>query len=89
MRPKHWELFLRGLPFYARRTACRNIQSHCPRRAGRNDGPTAELEKIVRERVNSLWDLGITGADLVIACVGAGLRAFTAFSSVEDQNLVF
>jgi len=45
-----------------------------------------ELESTVRERVNSLWDLGITGADLVIACVGAGLRAFTAFSSVEYAN---
>lgn len=45
-----------------------------------------ELESIVRERVNSLWDLGVVGADLVIACVGAGLRAFTAFSSVEYAN---
>lgn len=45
-----------------------------------------ELESIVRERVNSLWDLGVTGADLVIACVGAGLRAFTAYSSVEYAN---
>ncbi|MGH9896845.1 MAG: DUF1156 domain-containing protein, partial [bacterium] len=35
----------------------------------------AELEAIVRERVSTLWDLGISGADLVIACVGAGLRA--------------
>jgi len=45
-----------------------------------------ELESIVRERVNSLWDLGVTGADLVIACVGAGLRAFTAYTSVEYAN---
>jgi putative DNA methylase len=35
-----------------------------------------ELESIVRERVETLWDMGISGADLVIACVGAGLRAF-------------
>jgi putative DNA methylase len=33
-----------------------------------------ELEAIVRERVETLWDQGISGADLVIACVGAGLR---------------
>lgn len=45
-----------------------------------------ELEEIVRERVKTLWDQGITGADLVIACVGAGLRAFTRFSRVEYAN---
>lgn len=44
------------------------------------------LERIVRERVNTLWDLGISGADLVIACVGAGLRAFTRFARVEYAN---
>jgi putative DNA methylase len=45
-----------------------------------------ELEQIVRERVATLWDLGISGADLVIACVGAGLRAFTRFARVEFAN---
>lgn len=45
-----------------------------------------ELERIVRERVDSLWKMGITGADLVIAAVGAGLRAFTSFSRVEYAN---
>jgi len=45
-----------------------------------------ELERIVRERVDSLWKMGITGADLVIAAVGAGLRAFTRFSRVEYAN---
>ena len=45
-----------------------------------------ELEGIVRERVASLWDQGISGADLVIACVGAGLRAFTRFARVEYAN---
>jgi putative DNA methylase len=45
-----------------------------------------ELEHIVRERVDSLWKMGITGADLVIAAVGAGLRAFTRFSRVEYAN---
>jgi putative DNA methylase len=45
-----------------------------------------ELEQIVRERVESLWKAGITGADLVIAAVGAGLRAFTRFSRVEYAN---
>jgi putative DNA methylase len=45
-----------------------------------------ELEQIVRERVETLWDQGISGADLVIACVGAGLRAFTRFARVEYAN---
>jgi len=45
-----------------------------------------ELEAIVRERVDTLWELGISGADLVIACVGAGLRAFTRFARVEYAN---
>jgi putative DNA methylase len=45
-----------------------------------------ELEATIRERVNTLWDLGISGADLVIACVGAGLRAFTRFARVEYAN---
>ena len=45
-----------------------------------------ELEQIVRERVETLWEQGITGADLVIACVGAGLRAFTKYERVEYAN---
>jgi putative DNA methylase len=45
-----------------------------------------ELDRIVRERVDTLWKMGITGADLVIAAVGAGLRAFTRFSRVEYAN---
>jgi len=45
-----------------------------------------ELGQIVRERVDSLWKMGITGADLVIAAVGAGLRAFTRFARVEYAN---
>jgi putative DNA methylase len=45
-----------------------------------------ELEMIVRERVATLWDAGVSGADLVIACVGAGLRAFTRFARVEYAN---
>jgi putative DNA methylase len=45
-----------------------------------------ELQRIVRERVDTLWDMGISGADLVIACVGAGLRAFTRYGRVELDN---
>jgi len=46
----------------------------------------SELEAVVRERVDTLWEMGISGADLVIACVGAGLRAFTKYSRVEFAN---
>ena len=52
--------------------------------ATNKSGP--ELEEIVRERVETLWDMGISGADLVIASVGAGLRAFTRFARVEYAN---
>ncbi len=45
-----------------------------------------DLEEIVRERVETLWDMGISGADLVIASVGAGLCAFTRFARVEYAN---
>jgi len=45
-----------------------------------------ELDSIVRERVDALWKKGIAGADLVIAAVGAGLRAFTRFARVEYAN---
>jgi len=44
------------------------------------------LQEIVRERVERLWAQGVTGADLVIACVGAGLRAFTRYARVEYAN---
>jgi putative DNA methylase len=53
---------------------------------GRYEEIRPELDEIVRERVMSLWDLGISGADLVIACVGAGLRAFTRYASIEYAN---
>jgi len=46
----------------------------------------SELQQVVQERVETLWDMGVAGADLVIAAVGAGLRAFTQFSRVEYAN---
>jgi putative DNA methylase len=45
-----------------------------------------ELEQVVRERVGALWDAGISGADLVIACIGAGLRSFTRYARVQYAN---
>jgi putative DNA methylase len=45
-----------------------------------------QLYEIVRERVATLHGAGVSGADLVIACVGAGLRAYTQFARVELPN---
>ena len=45
-----------------------------------------QLEQIVRERVATLLGEGITGSDLVIACVGAELRAYTQYARVELPN---
>ena len=47
-----------------------------------------ELQHIARERVVTLWDggKGIGGADLLMAAVGAGLRAYTKFGNVEYAN---
>jgi putative DNA methylase len=36
--------------------------------------------------VDTLWKMGISGADLVIAAVGAGLRAYTQFERVAYEN---
>lgn len=56
-------------------------------RIGRyEDEVRPELERLVAERVAELWEMGVTGADLVIACVGAGLRAFSRFAKVEYAN---
>ena len=46
----------------------------------------AELDKIIAERLGRLQQLGVTGADLVIATVGAGLRALTRYERVEQDN---
>ena len=47
-----------------------------------------ELHRIARERVRTLWagGKGIGGADLLMAAVGAGLRAYTRFARVEYAN---
>lgn len=42
--------------------------------------------KVVDERVATLWAHGITGADLVIAVIGAALGPFTEFSVVRRAN---
>lgn len=46
----------------------------------------AELDEIIAERLERLQAMGITGSDLVIATVGAGLRALTRYERVEQAN---
>tara|TARA_B100001989_G_scaffold253249_1_gene239240 strand:- start:5747 stop:8509 length:2763 start_codon:yes stop_codon:yes gene_type:complete len=41
------------------------------------------LAEIVHERIRTLFSLGFQGADLVLACVGSCLQAFTQFERVE------
>ena len=47
-----------------------------------------ELHRVASERVTTLWanGKGIGGADLLMAAVGAGLRAYTRFARVEYAN---
>lgn len=44
------------------------------------------LTEITRNRVATLIKEGVSGADLIIACIGAGLRAYTQYDSVELPN---
>lgn len=45
-----------------------------------------QLVAIIEERLETLLGAGVTGADLVIATLGAGLRAYTQFARVELPN---
>jgi putative DNA methylase len=45
-----------------------------------------ELERVVEQRIDRLSKMGVTGPDLVIASVGAGLAPYTKFRRVELPN---
>jgi putative DNA methylase len=45
-----------------------------------------QLASIIIERLDTLIGAGVTGADLIIATIGAGLRAYTQFARVEMPN---
>jgi putative DNA methylase len=45
-----------------------------------------ELDEVVRERLERLTAAGVSGSDLVIATIGAGLRPFTRYAKVELPN---
>jgi len=43
----------------------------------------AVLDGVIEERIDRLTRAGVTGSDLVIAAIGAGLKPFTRYASVE------
>jgi len=45
-----------------------------------------QLANIINERLDTLIGAGLTGADFIIATIGAGLRAYTQFARVEMPN---
>ncbi|MGO8919154.1 MAG: DUF1156 domain-containing protein [Stellaceae bacterium] len=45
-----------------------------------------ELDRIIAERLERLQQSGVSGSDLVIATVGAGLHALTRYVRVEQDN---
>ena len=45
-----------------------------------------QLISIINERLDTLIGAELTGADLIIATIGAGLRAYTQFARVEMPN---
>lgn len=45
-----------------------------------------ELQSIISHQVARLAELGVTGTDLVIAAIGAGMRAYTRYERVEKPN---
>jgi len=46
----------------------------------------ADLDRIIAERLERLQQFAVSGSDLVIATVGAGLRALTRYERVEQDN---
>jgi putative DNA methylase len=55
-------------------------------RVGSEADVMAELDGIIIERLERLQQLGVSGSDLVIATVGAALRALTRYERVEQDN---
>ncbi len=53
---------------------------------GKYEDVRPELEATIHERVSALWEMGISGPDLLIASVGAGLRPFTRHRTVQYAN---
>ncbi len=45
-----------------------------------------ELESVIDDRLKALQEAGVAGSDLIIATIGAGLRPFTRYATVELPN---
>lgn len=45
-----------------------------------------EVARVIDERARTLWKHGLTGADLVIAIIGAALGPFTRYAEVRRAN---
>jgi putative DNA methylase len=46
----------------------------------------ADLDRVIEDRLDRLTAAGVTGSDLVIATIGAGLQPFTRYAAVELPN---
>lgn len=53
---------------------------------GNNDEVQRQLATAIAERLDRLIAAGVSGSDLVIATIGAGLAPFTRYASVELPN---
>jgi putative DNA methylase len=53
---------------------------------GDNDEVQRQLDSAIAERLDRLIAAGVSGSDLVIATIGAGLAPFTRYASVELPN---
>ena len=53
---------------------------------GNSDDVQRELDVAIAERLDRLIAAGVSGSDLVIATIGAGLAPFTRYASVELPN---
>ena len=46
----------------------------------------ADLDRVIEDRLDRLIAAGVSGSDLVIATIGAGLQPYTRYASVELPN---
>jgi putative DNA methylase len=53
---------------------------------GHHSEVVRDLDSIVTERLERLTEAGVAGSDLLIAGIGAGLRAFTSYARVDLPN---
>ena len=53
---------------------------------GQHADVVRDLDQIIAERLDRLSEAGVAGSDLIIAAIGAGLRAFTTYERVELPN---